>query len=178
MDINLPDAEDRWFPPQTPAFYLRLSSYWFSLSLLWGGMITIVMQSRIRQIAGEVDKEVYLGYALAIGALISTMVCLIVGTMSDRSRWKMGKRRPYIIVGTLTAIPALFWLPAAMTIPTLILAFCTIQFLVNIATSPSQALVPDMVPREHQGAASAYMGMSSLIGTMGGLVLCGMLNLH
>lgn len=80
---------------------------------------------------------------------------------------------------TLLAVPALLWLthigslpPHIGLIPVLILDFCLIQLWVNIATSPYQALVPDLVPKERQGAASAYMGMGSLVGQLGGLILC------
>jgi len=46
---------------------------------------------------------------------------------------------------------------------------------VNVAASPYQAMMPDMVPRSRQGTASAYMGMSSLLGQLGGLITCGWL---
>jgi MFS family permease len=36
-------------------------------------------------------------------------------------------------------------------------------------------MIPDMVPKERQGTASAYMGMGTLIGQLGGLIVCGLL---
>ncbi len=172
---------ERTYPKQGVALYLRLSIYWFSLSLVWGGMISIVIQSIVAKISPD-KKDLYLGWTLAVGALISTLVGLVIGTISDRSRWKMGRRRPYIIVGSLLTIPSLLWLaaigeatPSLSLVPLLMLDFCLIQFWLNIATSPYQAFVPDMVPRSEQGKASAYMGMGSLIGQLGGLMLCGIL---
>jgi MFS family permease len=168
-------------PSQGVGFYLRLSVYWFSLSLLWGGMITFVIQTIIHNISPD-KKDLYLGWTLAGGALVSTLVGLVIGTISDRSHWKLGRRRPYIIIGTLFTIPCLLWLAvigstasSLSLLPVLILDFCLIQFWINIATSPYQALVPDLVPRERQGTASAYMGMGSLLGQLGGLLLCGFL---
>jgi len=61
------------------------------------------------------------------------------------------------------------------SIPALILDFCLIQLWVNVATSPYQAMIPDMVPKERQGTACAYMGMACLLGQLGGLILCGLL---
>lgn len=156
---------------QTGWFYLELSAYWFALSFLWAGMITIVIQTLVKNMAGP-TKDLTLGWTLGIGAAISTVVVIITGAMSDRSRWAMGRRRPYMIVGTLLSVPALLWLARVQSIPALLGAFCLIQFWVNIATSPYQALIPDMVPKDRQGAASAYMGMSSLLGQLGGLILC------
>jgi MFS family permease len=138
-------------------------------------MITIVIQQLVLEMVGDRRKDVYLGWTLAIGALISTVVVIVVGAVSDRSRWRMGRRRPYIIGGTMLSVPVLLWLAQVRTIPLLILDFCLIQLWVNVATSPYQALIPDLVPRERQGTASAYMGMSSLLGQLGGLILCGTL---
>lgn len=172
---------ERIYPKQSVAFYIRLSIYWFSLSLVWGGMISIVIQTIVAKISPD-KKDLYLGWTLAVGAFVSTIVGLVIGTLSDRSHWKMGRRRPYIIVGSLFTIPALLWLavigeatPSLSLIPLLMLDFCLIQFWINIATSPYQAFVPDLVPRSDQGKASAYMGMGSLVGQLGGLLLCGVL---
>lgn len=161
----------RYSARQTGWFYLELSAYWFALSFLWAGMITIVIQRLVEQMA-PATKDLTLGWTLGIGAFISTIVVIVTGAVSDRSRWKMGRRRPYMLVGTILSVPALLWLARVDTIPALLGAFCLIQFWVNIATSPYQALVPDMVPKESQGAAAAYMGMSSLTGQLAGLILC------
>ena len=72
-----------------------------------------------------------------------------------------GKRRPYILVGTLLTVPALLALSQVNSIAALIGVICAIQFAVNVATAPYQALIPDLVPKAQQGAASAWMGMSS-----------------
>ncbi len=162
------------YPPQNVLLYLEMSVYWFALSFLWSGMITIVIQTLVKQFVGD-QKDLYLGWTLGSGAFVSTIVCMVVGALSDQSRWRMGKRRPYIIVGTLLAAPALVWMAYVHSIAALVVDFCLIQFWVNVATSPYQALVPDLVPKAKQGAASAYMGMGSLLGQLGGLILCGML---
>lgn len=160
------------YPKQNALLYINLSVFWFALDFLWAGMITIVIQQMVQQMVGEAKKDLYLGVTLGVGALVSTLVCLIVGTMSDRSRWAMGRRRPYIIFGTLLSIPAILWLAQVKSIPLLILDFCLIQLWVNAATSPYQAVVPDMVPKERQGTASAYMGVANLLGQLGGLWMC------
>ena len=165
----------RVYPPQTARLYFDLSVFWFALTFLWAGMITIVIQQLVLEMVGDRRKDVYLGWTLAIGALVSTVVVIVVGAASDRSRWSMGRRRPYIIGGTILSVPVLLWLAHVRSIPLLIYDFCLIQLWVNVATSPYQALIPDLVPRERQGTASAYMGMSSLLGQLGGLILCGSL---
>ena len=165
----------RTYPQQGTRLYFDLSVFWFALCFIWAGMITIVIQQLVLEMVGDRKKDVYLGWTLALGALISTIVVIVTGAISDRSRWSLGRRRPYIIGGSILSVPALIWLAHVRSIPLLILDFCLIQLWVNVATSPYQALIPDLVPKERQGTASAYMGMSSLLGQLGGLILCGSL---
>lgn len=159
--------------PQTPVFYLQLSVFWFAQSFLWAGLITIVLQEMVKQMAGP-QKDLVLGYTLAAGAIVSTLVNLISGALSDRLHTRWGRRRPFIATGVVLAAPALLALAYVQSIPGLIVVFCLLQLFVNIAASPSQALVPDLVPRSRQGAASAFMGGASLFGQMGGLLSCGL----
>ncbi len=167
------------FPRQGLGLYLTLSAYWLALSFLWSGMITFVIQGLVEKIAPG-DKDLILGVTLALGALVSTVVCLIVGTLSDRSRRPLGRRRPYLIIGTLLTVPALVGLPFVPTVPgarsliLLILVFCLIQLWTNVATAPYQALVPDMVPKHRQGTASGYLGMGSLVGQLAGILTYGL----
>jgi MFS family permease len=161
-------------PRQSAWFYLELSVLWFALAFLWSGMISIVIQTLVKQMAGD-QKDLVLGWTLAAGALVSTLVCLIVGTMSDRSKWRLGRRRPYILVGAILAVPALLALNVAHSIPLLMLDFCLIQLWTNVATAPYQALVPDLVPKERQGRASTFLGLADILGNLGGLILSGAL---
>jgi len=162
------------YPRQTARLYFDLSVFWFALSFLWAGMLTIVVQRLIEQMARP-QKDLYLGWTLGLGALVATVVVIIVGTISDRSRWRMGRRRPYIILGGLLSVPPLVCLGAMGSVPLVVLDYCLIQFWVNIATSPYQALIPDLVPRQHQGTASAHMGIASLVGQLAGFIVCGLL---
>ncbi len=157
-------------------FHLEISAFWFGVAFLWSGLITIVVQSRVAEMAPQ-NKDLVLGLTLALGAIVSTWVCYDIGARSDRARnrWvqRFGRRRPFIVLGTLAAVPALIALPFANNILSLILVLCGIQFAVNFATAPYQALIPDLVPKSEQGGASAWMGMSSLLGTSLGLLAYG-----
>ncbi len=164
--------------PLTPFFYLELSVYWFALSLLWTGLITLVLQQIVERMAGS-QKDLVLGWVLGAGALVSTLISLIVGTLSDHSRSPLGRRRPYILLGTILTIPFLLWMahlgslpPSLSLVPYLALSFCLIQFWANVATSPYQALVPDLIPKTQQGTASAYMGMGSILGQLMSFIVC------
>lgn len=106
----------------------------------------------------------------SVGAFIATGTQVLFGALSDRSRSPFGRRRPFLCIGTLLTTFALFLFPAATTLLTLVGAYIAIQFFLNIANGPYQALLPDKIPFAYQGTASAYMGVASLLGRIGGPV--------
>ena len=83
----------------------------------------------------------------------------VVGSISDYvgSRW--GRRRPFILVGSLLAAASLAGLALAPSFPLLLLFFLSLQLTANIARGPFAGLVPDLVPRVHgsRGPQPAWM---------------------
>ncbi|HLJ35791.1 MAG TPA: MFS transporter, partial [Ktedonobacteraceae bacterium] len=68
----------------------------------------------------------------------------------------------------------LIWMAFAPNIPSLAIAYVIVQFSNNAATAPFHALLPDIVPVEQRGLASGVMGLLSIVGTIGGVILAGM----
>jgi MFS family permease len=56
-----------------------------------------------------------------------------------------------------------------------LIGFVLIQIILNIATGPYQAIMPDLVPRHKHGLASAYMGLALILGQGCAFVLAGFL---
>lgn len=148
--------------------YLGISLFWFAISLFWGAMLSIVVPARVEEMVGKAAKDQTLGVVLAIGALVATAGQIVFGALSDRSRHRMGRRRPFMVVGTLLTTGALFLFPAAHTVAALAGAYLLIQACINLANGPYQALLPDRIPPAYHGEASAYMGVSQLLGRIGG----------
>src|SRR5215510_2610073 len=78
-----------------------VSCFWFAYNVQWGALLAIVLPSQIAAIVGDADKEFYNGLILPIGALVSLLITPVAGALSDRSRSRWGRRRPYMLVGTL-----------------------------------------------------------------------------
>lgn len=147
---------------------MGVSLYWFALSFFWGSMLVLILPYRVEEIVGPADKDRALGLILASGAAVAGITQILSGAISDifGSRW--GQRRPYLLVGTVCGSAALLFFPAAQTIPSLLAVYIAIQFLLNIAIGPYQALIPDRIPLAYHGRASAFMGVWSLLGRIGG----------
>jgi MFS family permease len=148
--------------------YLGISLFWFALSFFWGAVLILVLPDRVEQLAGARDKDRVLAVVTSLGALVASATQILFGAISDRSRHRMGRRRPYLIVGTLLTTVALFAFPEARTVWTLLGVYIVIQFFLNVANGPYQALIPDRIPWRYHGTASAWMGVCTLLGRIGG----------
>ncbi|MGQ9487169.1 MAG: MFS transporter [Armatimonadota bacterium] len=148
--------------------YLGISLFWFALSFFWGAVLILVLPDRVEQIVGSREKDHALAVITSVGAFVASATQILFGAISDRSRHRMGRRRPYLIVGTLLTTVALFAFPAARTVWTLLGVYIMIQFFLNVANGPYQALIPDRIPWQYHGTASAWMGICTLLGRIGG----------
>lgn len=154
--------------------YLAISAFWAGVSLHWAAFLTIVMQVRVDQLAPPDMRGTYLGILFAVGALISTVIELVVGPLSDRSQSRWGRRKPFILYGTLLSLPFILMFMATGNFLALVLCFVLIQLFLNWANGPYQAVIPDQVHPNKHGLASAYMGMMTLLGQAIGLAVAGL----
>jgi len=155
--------------------YWAISAFWLGVSVHWAAFLTIVMQVRVNELAPPEQRGAYLAWLAAAGALISTAIELIAGPISDRSTSRWGRRRPFILWGTLLSLPFILLFMTTQSFWLLVAHFVAIQLFLNWANGPYQAVIPDYVPPERHGLASAYMGMMTLAGNLIGLALAGAL---
>lgn len=125
----------------------------------------------------ELDSQAAgrLSWILGAGALVAAVTQMLFGAISDHSHHRAGRRKPFLIVGVLLLNIALLLFPFVRSYAALFGVFLLMQFFLNVASGPYQALLPDIVPAQYHGKASAYMGMFQLVGRTGGMVAGGVL---
>jgi len=167
--------------PSRPLSSLRqfaLAAYWWAYNLQWTALLAIVLPSQVAFLVGDARKEVATGTITAIGALFSLILTPVAGALSDRSGSPLGRRRPFLVVGTL--INVAFVLALARVGPdqgllVFALVYLGVQFGSNWAAGPYAALLPDLVPASQRGAASGWMALLSTLGTLVGALVAGQL---
>ncbi|GAA2490408.1 MFS transporter [Streptomyces gobitricini] len=112
------------------------------------------------------DKIANLGLVSGIAAVFATLFNPLAGLLSDRSR----RRNPWILGGGLAALGALALLGAMRTILLVTIGWCLVQAMMNVYQAAITAVVPDRVPMERRGLASAMVGMGIPIGTIIGVM--------
>ncbi len=151
--------------------------FWFALNFHWSALTIIILPSQVLKLVGESYKGEALAIVLVPGAFVALFSNPLFGLLSDRTKGKLaawGRRRPYIVIGTLVNIAGLFWMATARDIPSLAIAMVIVQFSNNAAQAPFHALLPDIVPAEQRGLVSGVMGLLLTAGSIAGVVVAGM----
>jgi MFS family permease len=155
---------------------LAISIFFLALNLHWAALGIIIIPSQVFKIAGNFNKGTALAYVLVPGAFVALFANPLFGMLSDRTGGWMaawGKRRPYILFGTIINVGGLIWMASAHTISSLAIAYVIVQFSNNAATAPFHALLPDIVPIEQRGLTSGVMGLLTIAGNIGGVLVAG-----
>lgn len=144
--------------PHTTPWYLSLSVYWFATSFKWFLVLLVLLPARVAELVDPAEKATRLGWLFAVGAVMAFVGPPVFGFLSDRfpSRW--GRRMPYLGVGALLTAMGLVWMAYAPSYWSLFVAYIVLQLADDLATGPYSALIPDLVPKEHRGTASGWMG--------------------
>jgi len=122
-----------------------------------------LLSLKVAELAPE-NRNTALGLIAAAGLLVATLTQPIIGALSDRTKAPLGRRVPYMIVGTLLAVAFLFVVALAPSIGVLLLGVLVYQFGANTAQAPWQALLPDQLPASLRGAASGLKSLFEIFG--------------
>lgn len=153
-----------------------LSSYWFGWAFLWMPLLVVIIPSQVANIVGDASKGSALGQTMLMGSFISVFCAPIIGSASDSCKHKLGRRRPFMIVGTFVATVALLIMAISTDLATFSCGFLILSFANNMVISPYSALVPDVVPSDQRGIASGWLGSMSMLGYLFSGLVCFYLN--
>ncbi len=157
-----------------------LSAMWFALSVLWGSLLTLIIPIQVEDMlrrsgltAAQVEEQKagILGLVVAAGAIVALVIPPIVGSLSDRSTHRLGRRRPYVIGGVAVTLVGLLGMIAPNNLLIYSAAYLLMQAGSNAAVAAYQGVIPDLVPKAQRGHASGWLGMMSILGNIVGLLL-------
>src|SRR5215210_878512 len=149
---------------------IQISLYWLGINAIWGG-VGFFNQRRVEDLVGKDDSGKFLAL---VGWLTLTVVLLVqptVGAISDYTISRWGRRKPYIVIGSILDVVFLIGLATSQTFVSLVVFVMLLQFSSNFAQGPFQGYVPDLVPGNQVGLASALVGAMQTIGFVTGAVV-------
>ncbi|MDP6042924.1 MAG: MFS transporter, partial [Dehalococcoidales bacterium] len=148
--------------------YVKITILGFALAALWSSLHSIILPLRLLDFVAESQKNTYLGLLTFTGLLLAMIIQPVAGTISDRSTFHWGRRRPYILLGTAVTLLFLPGIGFAWDYAAIFIIYCLLQISANTTQGPYQAFIPDLVPERKRGLAS---GMKGLLEIVGGIAL-------
>jgi Na+/melibiose symporter-like transporter len=148
--------------------YVKITILGFALTAIWQSLHSIILPLRLLDFVAASQKNTYLGLLSFTGLILAMVVQPIAGAISDRSDFSWGRRRPYILLGTIAVILLLPGIGFFESYAAVFLVYCLLQISSNTAQGPYQAFIPELAPKEKRGLAS---GVKSLLEILGGAVL-------
>ncbi len=125
------------------------------------------------------------GYIMAADNVFALFLLPFFGGLSDRSRNKLGRRRPFILVGTIAAasfmllLPVLdnlyYTAPSQKTMIYFVVVLGLVLISMGIYRSPAVALMPDVTPKPLRSKANAIINLMGAIGGIMYLILTAIL---
>ena len=117
------------------------------------------------------------GVIMASDNVLALFLLPIFGGLSDKCTSKLGRRRPFILWGTLAAVVLMMALPlltdsfhaapASWKIVAFIISLGLLLVAMGIYRSPAVALMPDVTPKPLRSKANAII---NLMGAIGGIL--------
>jgi MFS family permease len=142
---------------------IAINLFWLGLNLRNNAVGTIFMPYLVDGFVGESLRNSALGGMRTAGLVIAMLVQPAMGLLSDRSRSRFGRRRPFLLAGVLLDLAFLAWIALAGNFWSLAAAILFIQFSSNVSHGPLQALIPDLVPEDQRGRASGVKAIFELL---------------
>ena len=175
MDHNSTDIKSSTVNRFRRIDYFTINIFGFAVNALWNPMSTHIMPLIVLGLVAESQKNTYLGLITVVGLFLAMIVQPLAGAISDRTGLKWGRRRPYILAGTILAVICLLVLGKVDTVVAVLIVYCLLQVTTNMAHGPWMGLIPDMVPENRRGLASGVNGLIEILGAIGGIYVVGML---
>ena len=149
---------------------LTLSVYWFGIQTIWAGLNVVVLPGRFDDLSRSTAGTL-LAVTFVLGAVAPIVVQPTVGIISDYTVTRWGRRKPYIVIGTLLDMAFLAGLAFSNLFVAMVAFYFLLQLSSNFAQGPFQGYVPDLVPAKQVGLASGLMGLMLTLGAIAGVGL-------
>ena len=147
--------------------FLSISAFW----QLYDSLVPLILTDTF-----AIDKT-WSGMIMAADNVLALVLLPLFGGLSDRCRSPLGRRRPFILTGTLIACSLMVCLPlldnsyAAAPAAWKFVVFAAVLggllFAMGIYRSPAVALMPDATPKPLRSKGNAII---NLMGAVGGIL--------
>jgi MFS family permease len=160
-------GEDR---PRVSAAYI-----WLVVLATFGSIVALVgpigysLSVLLARIAP--DNQEFLGYVTGVGALVVVLAGPLVGMLSDRTRSRLGRRRPWLIGLTMVGLAGLLIVSVSPNVGIALLGWGVTQLGFGIAALQVTSSMGDRLPESQRGKVAGLTGVATMVASIAGVAL-------
>ena len=143
-----------------------------SLYALYVGVLQVLLPLQVEAV-DRAHKVATLGLVSGASAGVAAICNPLGGALSDRTSTRYGRRVPWLIGGAIAVIAALAVLGHARSVLMIAIGWSLVQAVANLYQAALTAVVPDRIPVDRRGTASAVVGVAMSVGAVAGVGLAG-----
>ncbi len=155
---------------------LLIGFAFFGLQVLFGvynAYVPILLQSgrpdfgQAQPIAGGYGlSATFTGFIMTLDNLAAIIILPVIGALSDVTRSRWGKRKPYILLGAPLTAAAFAAIPFALGQPLWVFMLVVIAMILaaDLFRTPAVALMPDLTPSPLRSQANGIINLMGGIG--------------
>jgi len=121
------------------------------------------------------DKIPVLGLVATIGAVFGLVTGPVAGVLSDRTRTRIGRRRPWLIGGVLVLALGSTIAALSESIPVLVIGWIVVSFGGAGVAAAVTPVVAERVPESQRGTVGAIVGVATQLAGVLGYTIGGLL---
>ena len=153
----------RWYD------YITINIFYFALTTRSQTLTPLVLPLLVQIFMGDEVKGAAYGNLRLWALMIAVLVQGLVGVLSDRSTSRLGRRRPFILIGGITEILVFLGigviaatLEGAIGYWVLFAAYILSMLSSNTGHAAVQGLIPDIVPESKHGIFAGFKAFFEL----------------
>ena len=135
----------------------------FGLFVALLGPVLVSMAIKVTSLVGEQDAPGATGLVLGVGAIAALLGNPVFGRLSDRTTSRWGRRRPWMVGGSVGLALCLMVIAIAPNMPVVLLAWFVGQLAANACLAAYLATIADQVPPSQTATVSALGGLMQQI---------------
>lgn len=155
---------------QQPKLPWMISSAMFLAPLCWYGPIGSTRSVLIPQLFAQLDpahKVWAVGILATIASITGAVTNLLFGALSDVTRTRFGKRKPYIVLGTIAIAISLVLIANMKSIVAIIAIWIVAAAAENAIAAAIYPQISDRVAPKWRGTVSTFYGVGFTIAQQG-----------
>lgn len=154
-----------------------LTAVLLALLALYCGVLSVLLPNQIEML-DHANKARDLAIVFAITSVFSTLTTPIAGALSDRTRSRLGRRTPWIVLGSTVGALCLMAVSQMTQLWSITLFWVGATIALNSMQAAITTVVADRFRESERGVASGFVGAGMTCGCTIGIVVAGLAAPH